>query len=278
MAEGRLPDFVIAGAMRSGTTSLYRYLGAHPEVYLAPKELQFFTEHFDNGVDWYRAQFASVGDAHVLGEATADYFARPTAMARIHEVLPEARLIASLRNPVDRAWSHYHLLRARLRDPRDFDEAIEAEIAAIADGGPDADGVIYLLHGLYDGQLERAALLFPRDRLFVSVFERMVADPVATYRSLCAFLGVDDSFVPANLGDPINPYVTFRSLRIRNWSRKVPGPMARVVARANTRRNISYPELEPAMRSRLAEFYAPHINRVEEWLGSEIPEWNPRSP
>lgn len=273
VAEARLPDFLIAGAMRSGTTSLYRYLDAHPQISLAPKELQFFTEHFDNGVDWYRSQFAAMGDASVLGEATADYLARSTAMARIHSVLPHVRLIATLRNPVDRAWSHYHLLRVRRRDPRSFDEAIDAEIAALADDGPATNESIYLLHGLYDVHLERAARLFPRNQLFVSVFERMVDDPVKMYRALCEFLEVDPSFVPTNLGDAINPYVTFRSLRGRSWSERMPRPLARLIDRANTRRSVTYPELDPAFRARLADFFAPHVRRVEEWLGYEIPEW-----
>ncbi len=99
----RLPDFLIIGAMRSGTTSLYRYLGAHPEVFMTPKELQFFTEHFSRGLDWYRRQFVTAGHRSVLGEATADYLARESAMQRIAHTLPTVKMIASLRNPVDRS-------------------------------------------------------------------------------------------------------------------------------------------------------------------------------
>lgn len=280
MADGRLPHFLIIGAMRSGTTSLYRYLGAHPEVFLTPKELQFFTEHFDRGLDWYRGQFASVGSARLLGEATADYLARASAMTRIAATLPTARLIASLRNPVDRAWSHYGLVKARGREPRTFGEAIGEERAALAANGPDAPGVFYLSHGFYDVHLERCFGLFDRTQVAVTIFERMAADPAPVYRSLCNHLGVDPSFVPANLGEPVNPFVTFRSLRLRAAARRLPSPLGRVVGRINTRRNVAAPPLDPADRSRLAEFYAPHIARTEEILGQEIPEWRrePRSP
>ncbi len=279
MAEGRLPDFLIIGAMRSGTTSLYRYLGAHPEIYLTPKELQFFTEHFERGQDWYCAQFAPAGTARVLGEATADYLARASAMTRIAATLPRARLIASLRNPVDRAWSHYGLVQARGREPRTFAEALDEETAALAAGGPDAPGVFYLSHGLYDVHLERCFRLFDRTQVAVTIFERMAADPEPVYRRLCSHLGVDPAFVPANLGEPVNPFVTFRSLRLRTAAQRLPSPLGRVVARFNTRRNVAAPPLDPATRTRLTDFYAPHVARTEELLGTPIPEWReePRS-
>ena len=82
---------------------MWRYLREHPDVYMAPKELQYFTEHFDMGTDWYRAHFADARIGQACGEATADYMAREPAMVRLSETIPDARLIALLRNPVDRA-------------------------------------------------------------------------------------------------------------------------------------------------------------------------------
>ena len=275
---GRLPDFLVAGAMRSGTTSLYRYLGEHPEIFMVPKELEFFTEHFDRGVEWYRSQFAGAGSARVFGEATADYLARRSAMARIAEVLPSGRVIASLRNPVDRAWSHYGLLSARGREVRTFAAAIDDEISVIESDGPDAGGIFYLYHSLYDVHLERAYRLFPEEQIHVSIFERMAADPAGTYRDLCVFLGVDPSFVPAHLGARVNAVVTCRSLRVRDLSRRLPSPAERLVARLNTRRTALPPVLDDAIRRRLEHFFAPRIARVEDLLGERIPEWQPDSP
>lgn len=273
MSGGRLPDFLVIGAMRCGTTSLYRYLGAHPDVFMTPKELQFFTEHFDRGAEWYAAQFAGAGRARVLGEATADYMARASAMLRIAATLPDAKLIASLRNPVARAWSHYLLLRERGREQRSFPAALDDEMAAIAADGPDASGVFYLTHGLYDVHLARCFDLFSRAQLAVSIFERMAADPGPVYGMLCEHVGVDPSFVPANLGEPVNPFVTFRSLRVRAIARRLPAPLGRVVARLNTRRPEAPPVLDETTRRRLADFYAPHVRRTEELLDAPIPEW-----
>ena len=269
-----LPDFLIAGAMRSGTTSLYRYLGEHPEIFLVPKELQFFTAEFGNGLDWYRAQFRRAEGGQILGEATADYFARKTAMHRIAEVLPRTRLIVSLRNPVERAWSHYWLLRNRGREARSFGAAVEDELAAITSYGDNTSGAFYIYHSLYDTQLERAYQLFPREHIYVSIFERMVADPPNTYRSICAFLDIDPAFQPHNLGVPINAYVTFRSLRARQLAQQLPGATGRIIARLNTRRNEAPPQLEPGIQEQLREFFAPRVCRLERVLGYGLPEWS----
>ena len=273
MSEGRLPDFLIIGAMRSGTTSLYRYLGAHPEVFLTPKELQFFTEHYDKGIDWYRARFAAAGVARVLGEATADYMARRSAMTRIAETVPDAKLIATLRNPVDRAWSHYGLLVTRGREQRSFPAAIADELTRISRDGVEASGVFYLSHGLYDVHIERCLEFFPRSQLHVSIFERMKAQPTSVYKALCAYLGVNDTYIPSKLGEAVNPYVTFRSLRVRELTQRLPPQAGRVVARLNTRRNVAPPQLDPATRDTLIDFYAPHIRRVEELIGEPVAEW-----
>lgn len=268
-----LPDFVIAGAMRSGTTSLFRYLGAHPQIFMAPKELGFFTDHFAEGAEWYRRQFGPALEGQHLGEATADYLARNSAMQRIAEFAPDVKLIASLRNPVDRAWSHYLLLRERGKETRSFTTAIDEELQTIAADGPEATGVIYTLHGLYDVHLERAFDLFPRRQIFVSVFEQMTADPAATYRMVCDFLDVDPDFVPPLLGEPVNRYVKFRSLRLREVSKRLPGPAGRVLARINTRRYAASPQLPEVERRRLAAFYAERVMAVERLLGEPIPQW-----
>lgn len=277
MAEGepspRLADFLIIGAMRSGTTSLYRYLGAHPEVYMAPKELQFFTVHHERGPDWYAAQFARATATQRLGEATADYLARESAMLRIAATLPRARLVATLRHPTERAWSHYGLLSERGRETRPFATALDEELAAIEAAGIDAPGVIYLSHGRYDLHLERCRRLFDPEALHVVIFEQMKADPTSVYRGVCQHLGVDPGFVPADLGRPVNAYVTFRSVRLRDASKSLPRPLGRIVGRLNARRNVTAPAMPSDVRRRLDAYYAPVIEDVERILGRALPEW-----
>lgn len=268
-----LPDFVIAGAMRCGTTSLYRYLGAHPEVFIAPKELGFFTDHFDRGIDWYRDQFSQATPVQRLGEATADYLARNSAMERLAATAPGTKVIASLRNPVDRAWSHYLLLKERGKEDRTFAAAIDDELRTIESSGPESPGVIYTLHGLYDVHLERVFRLFPQAQFHASIFERMAADPHTAYRDLCEFIGIDEDFVPPRLGEHVNRYVTFRSLRVRDLGKRLPGPVGRIVARLNTRTDVTKSEMPTAERHRLSEFYAPRIAAVESLIGQPLPEW-----
>jgi hypothetical protein len=193
-------------------------------------------------------------------------------MDRISSVLPDARLIVSLRNPTERAWSHYWMMRTRGRESRRFETAFSSEAAALA-ADPEAPGVFYLSHSLYDRHLERLDRLYPRHRVHISIFERMVADPVSTYRSLTRFLGVDQSFVPPNLGEPVNAFARFRSVRARRIGRRLPGMAGRIVGRLNTRRDAVRPVLDAATRQRLDEYFAPHVRRVEERLEVEIPEW-----
>ncbi len=274
MPAHRLPDFLVIGAMRAGTTSLYRYLHAHPGAFLAPKELQFFTDHFGKGLDWYADQFREASDTQLLGEATADYFARRSAMDRIAQTVPDARLVVTMREPVARAWSHYWLLRERGIEDREFARALSDELAAVERDGNDADGVFYLSHGMYAHHLRRARRLFPQDQLHLTVLERMRAEPHATYRAICSFLGLDSAVVPDIVGQPVNAYVQFRSLAVRGVARRIGGLPGRVIARLNTKRGGSTPPLDDESRERLRNFYQPRVDELRDLTGDPLPEWS----
>ena len=116
----------------------------------------------------------------------------------------------------------------------------------LATEGTGVDSFLYPLHGLYDVHLRVVLDLFPRDQLHVVVFETMVAEPLAVYASVCEFLGVDPAFVPRSLGRPVNRFVGFRSLRVREASKRLPNPLGRLVARLNTRLDVEYPALDLA--------------------------------
>jgi len=268
-----IPDFLIVGAMRSGTTSLYRYLGAHPEVFVLPKEFQFFTKHWSRGLEWYADQFPRSAEGLTLGEATADYFARESAMTHISAAVPGVQLIASLRNPIERAWSHYGLLSERGQEPRSFSAAIDDEIALYSEAGATAEGLIYLGHSMYDHHLERCFGLFDRDQLHVIVFEDLKERPGPVYAELCRYLGIDDRFVPEKLGQPVNQYVTFRSLRVRKLTQSLPAGPARLLGRLNTRRDLA-PDIPRDVRDRLREFFLPHVERIEDLLDRPLDRWD----
>ncbi len=187
-----LPHWLIIGTQKGGTTSLYAELCQHPLVAGAfRKEPHFFDEHWHRGVDWYRANFARVAPGRVAGEASPYYLFDPVVPPRVQQVLPQAKLIVMLRNPVDRAWSHYHHERRRGHETLTFEEAIEAEPARLATNDPYAiNHYSYLARGRYAEQLERWLRFFPRERLHIIRSEDYYADPAAVYAQTLRFLGL----------------------------------------------------------------------------------------
>jgi hypothetical protein len=218
--QGRraLPQILIIGAIKSGTSSLYRWLVQHPQV--APpatgrKELRFFDNSFDRGESWYRSQFplssklergaypGTVAGAGCI-EATANYLFHPLVPERMASVIPEARLVVLLRNPVDRAISHYAMsVRSGVEDlPLETAIATEAEriapsLAAATAGEPSHGRLMeyeyhsYVTRGLYAEQLRRWYEHFDRSQVFVQRSEDLFADPESVCRRILSFLGLE---------------------------------------------------------------------------------------
>lgn len=271
---GRLPDFLIIGAMRSGTSSLAHYLTGHPDVFMAkPKELHFFNAagQYDKGLNWYRAQFQGAGERRAAGEATPTYMRDPVAIERIAQAMPTARLIAILRSPVDRAYSHYLMNRAKNQEPLSFERALEAERDEIA-AGSSRTHAPYFSTGLYLEQLERVAAGLPDAPLLVLLMDDLSADPAGTFSRVLGFLEVADIPVPS-VGRHVNRYVEFRSLRVRRIARRIPKPLQRVVGRLNTRAAGSYPPMTPEVRAALHERYAEANAALAERLGRDLSMW-----
>lgn len=200
----RLPSFIIVGAQKSGTTSLFHYLASEDEIGMAAeKEVHFFDRFFQRGLGWYQSRFpphASSSD-RLLGEATPLYLFHPLAVQRIKDVLPDCRLVVSLRNPVDRAISHYYHEVALDHERRTFEEAIETEDEVISreyervleDGeyfSIDLQRYSYLARGRYFDQMTRLFDCFPSEQVLVLQAERLFTDPVEPLRKLHAFLGL----------------------------------------------------------------------------------------
>jgi hypothetical protein len=205
-----LPDFLILGAQKAGTTALYAYLRSHPAIAGPPwKEVSFFDRHYRRGEAWYRGNFpnklylrgirARTGTEPIVGEASPSYLFHPAAPERVASLVPGARLIALVRNPVDRAYSHYQHEVALGRESLPFDEALEREderMAGELDRMHDPRyfshawwNFTYLARGRYAEQLERWLEHFPRDRLLVVPSDDLLARAAETYRRVLAFLG-----------------------------------------------------------------------------------------
>lgn len=190
---GALPDFLVIGAMKCGTTSLYHYLRDHPQVYMpAIKAPEFFAEegNWNRGIAWYRRQFEGAGDDVVaIGEASNVYTKFPRyrgVPGRIAEYLPHARLVYIVRDPIDRIRSHY---QTRLTEGTE-----RAPIGRAVRENP-----IYLDYSRYAMQLDRYLDHFPREQLLVITAEDLRGDRLACVREVYEFLGVRSDHVPSDL-------------------------------------------------------------------------------
>ncbi|WP_293279024.1 tetratricopeptide repeat protein [Microcoleus sp. PH2017_31_RDM_U_A] len=198
----REPDFIIIGSPRCGTTSLYKYITSHPQILpAANKEICFFSEHFNKGLAWYQAHFPPPIDAHhfLTGEATPTYLTHPLAASRLHGCLPKVKLIVILRNPVDRALSHYQMLVRRGTESRTFEKAIDAELQLLADATETSladksywKDCHYIYKSLYVCSLKQWMNLFPREQFLILQSEEFYANPAATLSQVFNFLDLPD--------------------------------------------------------------------------------------
>jgi hypothetical protein len=240
------PDFVIVGAQRGGTTSLYRYLTDHPQIApAATKELHFLTDRFQRGRDWYLGQFpVELPAGHITGEATPYALFHPLAPSRLRALAPQCRIVVLLRDPVARAYSHFLLERSRGDETLDFVAALDAEAdrlrgeeARLASDPSAASAshnhASYVARGEYAIQLERWLGAFPRDQIHIIRSEDLYESPGETVAVVEQFLGLK------------------------------PGP-GRSFAAHN---QGCGPPLDPIVRDRLARHFAPHNARLAELLG-----------
>ncbi|MGH9919427.1 MAG: sulfotransferase domain-containing protein [Nitrososphaerales archaeon] len=197
----RLPEFLIIGAQKAGTTSLYEYLVDNPAIRPASqKELHYFTSNWSNGAGWYRRQFPIRRRRTLSGEATPWMLFHPLAPGRVSEVMGDCRFIVLVRNPVDRAYSHYwHERRRGTEVLKTFEEAIDAEPDRLRD--PDEriqQQFSYLARGRYAEQLERWFDHFRRESFLVLDSADLFARPVETTARVETWFGVDP-FEPTNI-------------------------------------------------------------------------------
>jgi hypothetical protein len=243
-----LPDAMIIGAMKSGTSSLHNYLTQHPGV-IAPlrKELHYFDVHYDQGERWYRANFGRLGEPGLNLDSSPYYLAHPLAPQRAHALVPHARLIVLLRDPVRRAYSHYWHERDKKRETLSFEEAIAAEPARLGDDEQRlARGEIrhsrahqhfgYLARGRYAEQLERWWRVYPREQTLVLRFEDLAREPMEVLARTLDFLAL--------------PRIAQVRLEARNVRR--------------------YPPMDPAIAARLREYFEPHEARLQALLSDGV--------
>jgi len=260
MLTGRLrigPDFIIIGAQRCGTTSLYNTLKKY--LYIAPalkKEIHFFDMNFKQGMDWYRAHFPSYVYKYtkkmrrhdfITGEASPYYFFHPHVPKRIAELLPKVKLIALVRNPIDRAYSHYHHEVRLGYETLSFEEAIAREderlLAETAKMQKDEDyssfnhrHYSYLSRGVYIDQLMNWMRFFPREQILILPSEDLYSEPQATMGHVLEFLGLP-------------------SYRIENVGKYNYHP---------------YSKMDATVQKRLVAYFEPHNRALYDYLGVDF--------
>ena len=268
-----LPDFLIIGGQRCGTSSLYYYLTEQKCISsAATKEVHFFDDYFNKGVDWYRAQFPTraykyyverVRHHHfVTGEASPYYIFHPRAPGRISATLPNIKLIALLRNPIDRAYSQHWLEVKGNYETLSFEEAIRCEQDRIAG---ERDKMVndehyhsfnyrrytYLTRGKYIEQIEFWLNFFPREQFLFLKAEDLYSDPASIVRQTLEFFGVPN--------DEIDTNKEFKKY-------KVP-------SKTGYKTKDSAPKMDPVTRKYLVEYFEPFNSRLYEFLGRNL-EWD----
>ncbi|MGH8971164.1 MAG: sulfotransferase family protein [Actinomycetes bacterium] len=261
-----LPSFLIVGAQKCGTSTLHRLAAGHPQVFMSvPKELHFFDKRWERGVEWYAEQFTPSWRHRQLGETTPYYMYDERARSRLVETLPHARIVAILRNPIDRAYSHYWHDRRVLPDtPSTFEDALTAErngpfAARASTRGEQATAArkrhhdSYVDRGHYVDQLEPFGTAYGRSRVHVILLEDLVHDRIGCLRELFTFLEVRVGPARRSKDRQANPY------RERDDSRG--------------NRQVSYPPMAPETRARLAAYYDPFNQRLSAWMGRDLSHW-----
>ncbi len=275
---GRLPNFIIIGGMKCGTTSLHRYLEKHPDVFMSKKkELKFFVDAkngtWSRGLDWYRSQFAGAGDAAVVGEATPEYTKNtvfPGVAERMSSVLPDARLLYILRDPIQRMLSHYVHLCSSGRERRSPTKALTAK-------GRNA----YLDCSSYYLQLEPYLELYPRSRIHITTLEELQADPAKTMRSIFRFLDIDDEFFTDAF---VKVYHSSTKKRRRTrvdriLERVLPTSMAKRVRSmprfdSLLQKPVEKPTLPDSARGEIRRRLSEDVARLRELTGRDFSKWS----
>ncbi|MEM7757850.1 MAG: sulfotransferase [Cyanobacteria bacterium P01_A01_bin.40] len=297
MDKRNLPNLIIIGAMKAGTTSLHYYLNLHPEISMSrQKELNFFVEekNWYRGIEWYKSQF--VGQAKIHGESSPNYTKYPVYSGvpqKMFSVIPETKLIYIVRNPIERIISHYMHSYAEKRENRSFEAAL-AEL----------NHNLYVMRSQYFWQLEQYLELFSTSNILIITSEELLNFPQKTMESIFLFLGVETKIEfklnlenianALRMGKPIiNSRFKFdKKMHLSSDKRRVKNALIIKQLSKFTQlltpevryhvekiyyplsQKIERPIINESLRERLLEYLAEDISRLKEYTGCSFQEWN----
>jgi len=255
-----LPDYYILGVVKGGTTSLYNYLIEHPDIQPSVgKEIDYFGELYYRGLNWYKACFPLQFHKTIVeklqkkkfltGEATPRYIEHPFVPERIKKVTPNAKFIILLRNPIDRAYSHWNMNFRRKDDTLTFDQAIQQEEKRIEGEYEKMKNdfkyfnwtyysYAYKEHGKYIEKLERWIKIFPKERFLILRSEELFEDPAKAFHKTIEFLGLEKW--------DLKQYIAYK------------------------KRKYEKPKMDINVRNQLSEFFKPYNEKLYQFLGKDF--------
>lgn len=284
-----LPNFIVIGVAKAGTTSYFRYLDQHPQIYMCPiKGSNYFG--YEDACDWrwddegaapllqnfhvtsfeeYEKLFAGVTDEIAVGEVSPQYFRCPTAAEKIQYHMPDVKLVASLRNPADRAFSGFMMRTRRGETVKDIHEELTPESSHVKEG-------------FYFRRMKRYFDLFPREHIKIYIFEEFKKYPTSTIVDLFDFLNVSQEFVP-DTSVKYNPAgvprsrilnrLSFDRTIVRTAKSVLPTSMQKIAKDMRRRTMKTPPKFPEDLRAELIDYYRADIHQLEELIDRDLAIW-----
>lgn len=266
------PNFIIAGAPRCGTTSVYYRLALHPDIFMASqKEIHFFDQYFNKGLRWYCSYFQDYNDEKAIGEKTAGYFFRKNVASRIKSTLPNLKLIFLFRNPVDRAYCHYWawMMSGKINPEMGFEECIKSypELIEI---------------GKYEDHIRMFMKHFDKKNFLFLLLDELIENPIGLYKKIYNCLEVGYNFeilknkIPTNKSGVINHKLIMQFIKknvIYNKFLKdtIPRKLKDILREKLIGKK---PAMQKNTRKYLLELYKPYNKRFAQLTGLNIDNWN----
>lgn len=275
----KLPEFILGGAQKSGTTSLHYYLNQHPDIFLHTGKLQeihYFDDpdNYKKGIDWYVTFFKDIDGHRLIGQNCPAYMYFDYVPERIYKVMPGVKFIFILRNPVDRAYSHYWHVWRKNRERKKFEVALKLENERILLGYRYKRNYSYLSRGKYMSLINNYLEYFSRSQILIIIYEEFVKNPNFVLEKCFNFLEVESNFhvetsivynkakIPRNR--LIRKFLTNRYCRKIQFLQKIDNKF-------NYR--IRYPEMIEKTKNELNTYYKNDIRELQTFLDKDLSFW-----
>jgi hypothetical protein len=273
------PNFIVIGAMKAGTTSIWAFLRQHPAVFMPEiKEIDYFSASWDKGWTWYQSNFASVGpNVTAIGEASTTYSRHPwfpETASRLARSLPSAQLIYCLRDPLKRIQSMYVHCVHMGHERRSFEDAMQYLSVDVND---------YVAMSAYHYQLQKYLRYFPLNQVYFVILEKLQRNPALVLKNLCHYIHIDNTYefdvsIIRNESSRMRRQKTSLGNTLSNMSlegsmiRRMPGRLQRLYRHLTTK-PIEKPLISAETKNRLIEILQPDTDALRSLTGLHLTDW-----